>query len=742
VASAGYQFDHWEGNASGSSSTVFVVMDAHKSVTAVFTRIQHMLSVTVSPVNGGSVSGAGLYNEGDTATLTATTASGYQLDHWSDGSAGSTLSVVMSADKSVTAYFAASSSGKEYKLVIKVRPIGGGSVTLDPSGGSYSAGTKVKLTPKPAAGYKFSHWKGGSKKKVKTVTMNSDRTVTAFFAPASITQYALTTSVEPTAGGSISLSPPGGSYDSGTSVTITATAASGYKFDHWTGAATGTTNPVTITTGSANSTVTAVFVPLTYTLAICVSPASSGSVTLNPAGGSYAAGTSLTLTATAASGYQFDHWTGAATGTTNPVTITTGSADSTATAVFVPLTYILSTTASPAAGGTIALNPAGGSYAAGTSVTLTASPASGYKFDHWGGDASGTTNPATVTMSANKSVTAYFVAVQLTHFPLPIPQPASVDFQGGLNICGAGANPGDEVAAFTPRGTLCGQFTVTEAGLYGSLHVYGDDSSTAGDEGARPGDILTFKVWDAKAQQERTGHALASTGQSPPAWTQDLDYWLVDLTCYCGETISLHRGWNLFSFATDTCYYWTANPPQVDLLPGVKLKQVASLDEALSSIAGKYTDLRSFDTNGAHTYDTNNQQFSDMDYLVPGYGYWIKISDDCTLALDGDILSAQAQLRLHQGWNLVGCWADQVRYHGRRPTVDFATPGTFFPQQAVDMAGLIPNLPSTAYELIRSFDIQGAHTYNSSQPDYNDLYYLGPGYGYWIKMNADGIISY
>ena len=40
---------------------------------------------------------------------------------------------------------------------------------------------------------------------------------------------------------------------------------------------------------------------------------------------------------------------------------------------------------------------------------LTATPASGYVFTGWSGSATGTTNPLTVTMDANKSVTATFV---------------------------------------------------------------------------------------------------------------------------------------------------------------------------------------------------------------------------------------------------------------------------------------------------------------------------------------------
>jgi hypothetical protein len=58
--------------------------------------------------------------------------------------------------------------------------------------------------------------------------------------------------------------------------------------------------------------------------------------------------------------------------------------------------------------GTVTLDPAGGTYPAGTSVQLTAYPAAGSHFDHWSGDLEGSTNPATIVMDSNKNVWAAF----------------------------------------------------------------------------------------------------------------------------------------------------------------------------------------------------------------------------------------------------------------------------------------------------------------------------------------------
>ena len=59
-------------------------------------------------------------------------------------------------------------------------------------------------------------------------------------------------------------------------------------------------------------------------------------------------------------------------------------------------------------GGTVTPVPNQPTYDHGTNVQLTASPAVGWNFDFWTGDASGSVNPLTVVMDANKGITANF----------------------------------------------------------------------------------------------------------------------------------------------------------------------------------------------------------------------------------------------------------------------------------------------------------------------------------------------
>lgn len=89
--------------------------------------------------------------------------------------------------------------------------------------------------------------------------------------------------------------------------------------------------------------------------------------------------------------------------------------------------------ASVSGSGSISLSPAGGIYDSATVVTVTATAASGYQFDSWSGDLSGTTNPISVTVNSNMSITANFTespatCSAYTAITLPFSQDGSGDY--------------------------------------------------------------------------------------------------------------------------------------------------------------------------------------------------------------------------------------------------------------------------------------------------------------------------
>jgi len=145
---------------------------------------------------------------------------------------------------------------------------------------------------------------------------------------------------------------------------------------------------------------------LTHTLSVSVNPPQAGSV--SPSGGEYESGVQVTLTASAANGYTFDYWSGSAAGTSPTVTITMDS-DKSLTANFGAITTVKhNLTISINGQGTI--NPSEGSYeySSGTQVTINVSAISGWDFDHWSGDATGSSPTIVITMDSDKNVTAYF----------------------------------------------------------------------------------------------------------------------------------------------------------------------------------------------------------------------------------------------------------------------------------------------------------------------------------------------
>lgn len=82
-----------------------------------------------------------------------------------------------------------------------------------------------------------------------------------------------------------------------------------------------------------------------------------------------------------------------------------------------PQTYTLTITST---NGTVSKSPNKTAYTAGETVTLTATPASGYSFTGWSGSISGTANPLTITMNSSKSITANFTQVPAVTYTLTV----------------------------------------------------------------------------------------------------------------------------------------------------------------------------------------------------------------------------------------------------------------------------------------------------------------------------------
>jgi hypothetical protein len=151
---------------------------------------------------------------------------------------------------------------------------------------------------------------------------------------------------------------------------------------------------------------------------LTVTTVGSGTVTKEPDWPTYTCGDVVTLTAMANLGSTFGGWSGDLAGSTNPVTLTM-MGSRTITATFTRDAYTL--TVNEVGDGTVVVDPDQPTYFYGDVVTLTATPDHNWSFSDWGGDLSGSANPATLTMTSNKFITATFTAdIYETFLPLVV----------------------------------------------------------------------------------------------------------------------------------------------------------------------------------------------------------------------------------------------------------------------------------------------------------------------------------
>ncbi|HEY0995102.1 MAG TPA: Ig-like domain-containing protein [Gemmatimonadaceae bacterium] len=144
-----------------------------------------------------------------------------------------------------------------------------------------------------------------------------------------------------------------------------------------------------------------------FSLVLLASGPGSGTLAATPAATRYLAGTDVRVTATPDARSRFDHWAGACTG--NGACVVRMDGNRTVTAVFELRTYVLTVGTAGTGSGTVAANPPGGTHVVGTTVTLTATPATGSTFAGWSGACTGT-GSCVVVMNSDRAVTATFTA--------------------------------------------------------------------------------------------------------------------------------------------------------------------------------------------------------------------------------------------------------------------------------------------------------------------------------------------
>ena len=127
-------------------------------------------------------------------------------------------------------------------------------------------------------------------------------------------------------------------------------------------------------------------------------------------------------------------------------------------------TFRLSISVNPSGSGSV--SPGSSNYDSGTRVTLTATPVSAYVFDHWAGDAFGTSPTITITMDSKKSVIANFIKLyQRIEYTMP-----AGSIAGSEVLYSKALKAGDKVDGFVQ---LAGQYHSTDWSYEWTFQIIG-----------------------------------------------------------------------------------------------------------------------------------------------------------------------------------------------------------------------------------------------------------------------------
>ncbi len=157
------------------------------NINAYSSEVTYTIAVTANPTVGGSVQGAGTYDEGASCTLVATAYEGYSFVNWTESgnqvSTEASYTFNVSGDRTLVANFV-SNQPNNYTITATASPVEGGTVA---GAGTYAAGQNCTLTASANNGYVFGSWSENgevvSTNASYSFTVSGNRTLVANFAP-------------------------------------------------------------------------------------------------------------------------------------------------------------------------------------------------------------------------------------------------------------------------------------------------------------------------------------------------------------------------------------------------------------------------------------------------------------------------------------------------------------------------------------------------------------------------------
>ena len=295
-SNTGYTFSQWNDGNLTNPRSIFVEGDA--TYTAVFTPLQYEITTECDPVEGGTVTGAGIYDYGTVASLTATPNENYIFLCWSDGIVSNPRNVTVTGNANYKALFYLQGT-PQYTITVLPNDPALGAVT---GGGTYPQGSTIEISATPFENVAFRSWDDGNTDNPRSITVTGDMTFTALFEAIQPGEtYTITVRSENPLMGTVF---GGGTYPVNTIINIGASPNQGFYFSGWQDG--DMNNPRTITvTGDAEYVASFSTNPtVTYTVTVYYDETQGFII----GAGTYNAGATASLAAIPADGYYFKKW--------------------------------------------------------------------------------------------------------------------------------------------------------------------------------------------------------------------------------------------------------------------------------------------------------------------------------------------------------------------------------------------------------------------------------------------------
>ncbi len=422
VPNSGYTFTNWSGSGFATTTSnplVATNVTSDLTITASFTPQLASYTVTFQVGSGGHLNGTvnqTVVSGGSTSAVTAVANASYAFANWTGSGFTTTASnplVVSNVTSNLTITANFTPQPTSYSVTFLAGA--GGTLTGATTQTVASGGSTSLVIAVPNSGYSFTNWSGSgfattSSNPLMVTNVTSDLTITANFTPQP-TSYTVT--FQAGGGGHLTGTAIQNVMPGGSTTAVTAVPNTGYSFANWTGGGftTSTANPLTVPNVTSNLTVTANFVPQTFT--VTFQAGTGGTVTGTATQTVAYGGSTASVSAVPNTGYSFANWTGGGltTSTANPLTVLNVASNLTVTANFTPQPTSYSVTFLAGSGGSLTGTTTQTVASGGGTTAVTAVPNPGYVFTNWTGSGflANTSNPLLVAnVTSDLSITANF----------------------------------------------------------------------------------------------------------------------------------------------------------------------------------------------------------------------------------------------------------------------------------------------------------------------------------------------